>query len=83
MGVHSRGGWGGYIGPIHIDKGPDSEKRPGGKPIEIWQRFPKFIPDFILVFAVSMWLAAAPRRRSQRRCAAAGEANIFRVIFSS
>ena len=42
----------GYIWTNYIDKGPDK-----AKPIEIWQRFPKFILGFIFVFAVSLWLA--------------------------
>src|SRR5882724_4950581 len=36
----------GYIWTNHIDKGPDK-----ARPAEIWQRFPKFILGFILVFA--------------------------------
>src|SRR5258708_19555448 len=42
----------GYIWTNHIDKGPDRAKAS-----EIWQRFPKFILGFILVFALSLWLA--------------------------
>jgi uncharacterized membrane protein YadS len=67
----------GYIWTNHIDKGPDK-----AKPSEIWQRFPKFILGFILVFAVSMWLAlGATPEIAKALPAAAGEANIFRVIF--
>src|SRR4030088_919196 len=42
----------GYIWTNYIDKGPDK-----AKPLEIWQRFPKFILGFLFVFAVSLWLA--------------------------
>jgi uncharacterized membrane protein YadS len=67
----------GYIWTNHIDKGPDR-----AKPSEIWQRFPKFILGFILVFAVSLWLALGSTPDIAKALpAAAGEANIFRVIF--
>ena len=67
----------GYIWTNHIDKGPDK-----AKPIEIWQRFPKFILGFVLVFAVSLWLAIGSTPQIEKALpAAAGEANVFRVIF--
>jgi uncharacterized membrane protein YadS len=67
----------GYIWTNHIDKGPDK-----AKPSEIWQRFPKFILGFLLVFAVSLWLAVGSTPDIAKALpAAAGEANIFRVIF--
>jgi uncharacterized membrane protein YadS len=67
----------GYIWTNHIDKGPDK-----AKPSEIWQRFPKFILGFIFVFAVSLWLAVGSTAEIAKALpAAAGEANIFRVIF--
>lgn len=67
----------GYIWTNHIDKGPDR-----AKPGEIWQRFPKFILGFIFVFAVSLWLAIGTTPDIAKALpAAAGEANIFRVIF--
>jgi uncharacterized membrane protein YadS len=67
----------GYIWTNHIDKGPDKAKAS-----EIWQRFPKFILGFILVFAVSLWLALGTTPNIAKSLpAAAGEANIFRVIF--
>ncbi|MET0221439.1 MAG: putative sulfate exporter family transporter [Tardiphaga sp.] len=67
----------GYIWTNHIDKGPDK-----AKPGEIWQRFPKFILGFIFVFAVSLWLAVGSTPDIAKALpAAAGEANIFRVIF--
>jgi len=63
----------GYIWTNYIDKGPDK-----ARPIEIWQRFPKFI----LVFAVSLWLALGSTPEIAKALpAAAGEANVFRVIF--
>jgi uncharacterized membrane protein YadS len=67
----------GYIWTNHIDKGPDK-----AKPSEIWQRFPKFILGFIFVFAVSLWLALGSTPGIAKALpAAAGEANVFRVIF--
>ncbi|SDT49539.1 putative sulfate exporter family transporter [Bradyrhizobium canariense] len=67
----------GYIWTNHIDKGTDK-----AKPSEIWQRFPKFILGFIFVFAVSLWLAVGSTPEITKALpAAAGEANVFRVIF--
>lgn len=67
----------GYIWTNHIDKGPDKAKA-----IEIWQRFPKFILGFVLVFAISLWLAVGTTPEIAKALpAAAGEANAFRVIF--
>jgi uncharacterized membrane protein YadS len=67
----------GYIWTNHIDKGPDKAKAD-----EIWQRFPKFILGFILVFAISLWLAIGTTPEIAKALpAAAGEANVFRVIF--
>jgi uncharacterized membrane protein YadS len=67
----------GYIWTNYIDKGPDK-----AKPIEIWQRFPKFILGFVVVFAVSLWLALGSTPDIAKALpAAAGEANVFRVIF--
>jgi uncharacterized membrane protein YadS len=67
----------GYIWTNHIDKGPDKAKAG-----EIWQRFPKFILGFILVFAISLWLAVGTTPEIAKALpAAANEANVFRVIF--
>src|SRR5580693_59308 len=67
----------GYIWTNHIDKGPDK-----AKPSEIWQRFPKFILGFIFVFVVSLWLAVGSTPEIAKALpTAAGEANVFRVIF--
>ena len=67
----------GYIWTNHIDKGPDK-----AKVSEIWQRFPKFILGFVLVFAISLWLAVGTTPDIAKALpAAAGEANAFRVIF--
>jgi uncharacterized membrane protein YadS len=67
----------GYIWTNHIDKGPDKAKAG-----EIWQRFPKFILGFILVFVISLWLAVGTTPEIAKALpAAAGEANVFRVIF--
>ena len=67
----------GYIWTNYIDRGPDK-----AKPGEIWQRFPKFILGFLIVFAVSLWLALGSTPSVAKALpAAAGEANVFRVIF--
>jgi uncharacterized membrane protein YadS len=67
----------GYIWTNHIDKGPDK-----ARPSEIWERFPKFILGFIVVFAISLWLALGTTPDIAKALpTAAGEANIFRVIF--
>lgn len=67
----------GYIWTNHIDKGPDKAKAS-----EIWQRFPKFILGFLLVFAISLWLAVGTTPEIAKALpAAASEANVFRVIF--
>jgi uncharacterized membrane protein YadS len=67
----------GYIWTNHIDKGPDKAKAG-----EIWQRFPKFILGFVLVFAISLWLAVGTTPGITKALpAAANEANTFRVIF--
>jgi uncharacterized membrane protein YadS len=67
----------GYIWTNHIDKGTDKAKAS-----EIWQRFPKFILGFILVFVISLWLALGTTPEIAKALpAAAGEANVFRVIF--
>jgi uncharacterized membrane protein YadS len=58
--------------------------RPGdrARPIEIWQRFPKFIIGFVLSFAIGLYLAltASPAGLAKLTPAMA-EANTFRVIF--
>jgi uncharacterized membrane protein YadS len=60
----------GYIWTNHIDKGPDK-----AKVSEIWQRFPKFILG-------SLWLAIGTTPEIAKALpVAAGEANVFRVIF--
>jgi uncharacterized membrane protein YadS len=67
----------GYVWTNYIDRGPDK-----AKPGEIWQRFPKFILGFLIVFAVSLWLALGSTPSVAKALpAAAGEANVFRVIF--
>jgi len=67
----------GYIWTNYIDKGADRVR-----PVEIWQRFPKFILGFLLVFAVSFWLATGSSGYIAKAVpAAASEANVFRVIF--
>jgi uncharacterized membrane protein YadS len=58
--------------------------RPGdrARPIEIWQRFPKFIIGFVLSFAIGLYLAltASPAALA-KLTPAISEANTFRVIF--
>jgi uncharacterized membrane protein YadS len=67
----------GYIWTNHIEKGPDK-----AKPREIWERFPKFILGFIVVFAISLYLALGTTPEIAKALpTAAGEANVFRVIF--
>jgi uncharacterized membrane protein YadS len=67
----------GYIWTNYIDKGPDKAKAG-----EIWQRFPKFILGFIVVFAISLYLALGTTPEIAKALPnAAGEANVFRVIF--
>jgi uncharacterized membrane protein YadS len=67
----------GYIWTNHIDRRADSAKAS-----EIWERFPKFILGFVLVFAISLFLAVGTTPGIAKALpAAAGEANVFRVIF--
>jgi multisubunit Na+/H+ antiporter MnhB subunit len=67
----------GYIWTNHIDRRADTAKAS-----EIWQRFPKFILGFVLVFAVSLILALGTSPGIAKALpSAAGEANVFRVIF--
>ena len=67
----------GYIWTNHIDRRADSAKAS-----EIWERFPKFILGFVLVFAVSLFLAVGTTPGIAKALpAAAGEANVFRAIF--
>src|ERR1700760_965896 len=67
----------GYIWTNHITPSADKAKLS-----EIWERFPKFILGFVFVFAVSLWLAVGSTPDIAKALpAAAGEANVFRVIF--
>jgi uncharacterized membrane protein YadS len=67
----------GYIWTNHIDRRADK-----ARPAEIWERFPKFILGFVLVFAISLFLAVGTTPGIAKALpAAAGEANVFRVIF--
>src|SRR5438270_313422 len=52
------------------------------RPVEIWQRFPKFIIGFVLSFAIGLYLTltASPAALAKLTPAIA-EANTFRVIF--
>ena len=67
----------GYIWTNYIKKGPDK-----ARPREIWERFPKFILGFIAVFAISLLLVLGSAPEIAKALpTAAGEANVFRVIF--
>ena len=67
----------GYIWTNHIETKADKARAS-----EIWQRFPKFILGFILVFGISLWLAVGTTPEIAKALpAAASEANVFRVIF--
>src|SRR5215468_5429977 len=66
----------GYIWTNHFDDRADK-----AKPIEIWQRFRKFVLGFIVVFAISLFLALGTTPEIAKALPkAAGEANVFRVI---
>jgi uncharacterized membrane protein YadS len=67
----------GYIWTNHIDRRADTAKAS-----EMWERFPKFILGFVLVFATSLFLAIGTTPGIAKALpSAAGEANVFRVIF--
>jgi uncharacterized membrane protein YadS len=67
----------GYIWTNHIDV-----RKEKAKPIEIWQRFPKFILGFVVTFLAGLYLALGTTADIATRLPAAiGEANTFRVIF--
>ena len=69
----------GYIWTNHIDRLPGSAR---ARPIEIWQRFPKFIVGFLLTFVVGLAIALSIGAASAPRfTAAVAESNVFRVIF--
>ncbi len=68
----------GYIWTNHINK----EEGDKAKPIEIWQRFPKFILGYVATFALGLAIALwAPQDIAAKLPAAVGEASTFRVIF--
>jgi len=68
----------GYIWTNHIDKRGTDKARP----IEIWQRFPKFILGYVATFALGLAIALwAPKEIAAKLPAAVGEAGTFRVIF--
>jgi uncharacterized membrane protein YadS len=69
----------GYIWTHHINPRVEGER---ARPIEIWQRFPKFILGYVFAFALTLWWgwgASAPDLA--KLSSAIGEANTFRVIF--
>ena len=69
----------GYIWTNHINRVPNSAR---AKPIEIWQRFPKFIVGFLATFLISLILALNLHGEAATRFSAAiAESNVFRVLF--
>lgn len=68
-----------YVWTNHVNKVPGAER---ARPIEIWQRFPKFILGFLVTFAVGLALAfGLDPALKPGLTAAVAEANTFRVIF--
>jgi uncharacterized membrane protein YadS len=74
--------WAFILGTIwthYINPAPAGSR---ARPIEIWQRFPKFILGFIATFAITLLIALyAPASLSAKLPPSIGEANNFRVIF--
>jgi uncharacterized membrane protein YadS len=74
----------GYIWTNHINKLPGSAR---ARPVEIWQRFPKFILGFLVTFVVGLAIAlfvsggAIDGGATARFNSAIAESNVFRVIF--
>jgi uncharacterized membrane protein YadS len=69
----------GYIWTNHVNRLPTGAR---AKPIEIWQRFPKFILGFLATFAISLVVALSLSGEAAGRFnTAIGESNVFRVIF--
>ena len=67
----------GYIWTNHINRTADKASA-----WEIWQRFPKFVIDFLITFVVGLYLAlATPADIAAKVPAAMGEANTLRVVF--
>src|SRR5229473_925856 len=69
----------GYIWTNHINRVPGSAR---ARPIEIWQRFPKFILGFLVTFIVGLVIALSIDGSTTARFnSAVAESNVFRVIF--
>jgi uncharacterized membrane protein YadS len=69
----------GYIWTNHINKVEGSAR---ARPIEIWQRFPKFILGFLVTFIVGLAVALSiDGSMTARFNGAVAESNVFRVIF--
>jgi uncharacterized membrane protein YadS len=69
----------GYIWTNHINRLPGSAR---ARPIEIWQRFPKFILGFLVTFVVGLAIALAIDGSATARFnTAVAESNTFRVLF--
>ena len=69
----------GYVWTNHINKVAGSAR---ARPIEIWQRFPKFILGFLVTFIVGLTIAlSVDGSMTTRFNGAVAESNVFRVIF--
>lgn len=69
----------GYIWTNHINRLPGSAR---ARPIEIWQRFPKFILGFLVTFVVGLAIALSIEGSATARFnSAIAESNTFRVLF--
>ncbi|HEX9558958.1 MAG TPA: putative sulfate exporter family transporter [Reyranella sp.] len=69
----------GYVWTNHINKVAGSAR---ARPVEIWQRFPKFILGFLVTFIVGLAVALSiDGSMTARFNSAVAESNVFRVIF--
>jgi uncharacterized membrane protein YadS len=69
----------GYVWTNHVNKVAGSAR---ARPIEIWQRFPKFILGFLATFIVGLTIALSIDGGMPARFnGAVAESNVFRVIF--
>src|SRR6266478_1524357 len=69
----------GYVWTNHINKVAGSAR---ARPVEIWQRFPKFILGFLVTFIVGLAVALSiDGNMTARFNSAVAESNVFRVIF--
>lgn len=59
----------------------ESKPRESFSPIEIWNRFPKFVLGYVLTFVVLLLLVMAAPQLPKQAKLATDEGNVFRVIF--